>query len=71
MPESKNLCLQNGAGVETISQREKEGQHGLGGYTGYTSRPCNCNNFNVNGLFEGTGEMKGVLQNLDGELRKF
>jgi hypothetical protein len=23
MPESKKLCLQNGAGSETISQREK------------------------------------------------
>jgi hypothetical protein len=23
MPESKNLCLQNGAGSETISQREE------------------------------------------------
>jgi hypothetical protein len=30
MPECKNLCLQNGAGSETISQRGESGQHGLG-----------------------------------------
>ncbi len=30
MPESKNLCLQNGAGSETISQRKQQTQHGLG-----------------------------------------
>jgi hypothetical protein len=30
MPESKNLCLQNSASSETISQREKYGQDGLG-----------------------------------------
>jgi len=28
MAEGKNLCLQNGASSETISQREKQGQHG-------------------------------------------
>lgn len=30
MPECKNLCLQNSASSETISQREEYGQHGLG-----------------------------------------
>jgi hypothetical protein len=30
MPECKNLCLQDSASSETISQREKYGQHGLG-----------------------------------------
>jgi hypothetical protein len=30
MAKSKNLCLQNSAGSETISQGEKKGQHGLG-----------------------------------------
>jgi hypothetical protein len=28
MAESEILCLQNGAGSETIAQREKQGQHG-------------------------------------------
>jgi hypothetical protein len=48
MPECKNLCLQNSASSETISQREEYGQHGL---EGYRSRLCKCNNFNGNGLF--------------------
>jgi hypothetical protein len=30
MPECKNLCLQNSASSETISQGEEYGQHGLG-----------------------------------------
>jgi len=30
MPECKNLCLQNSASSETISQREKYDQQGLG-----------------------------------------
>jgi hypothetical protein len=30
MPECNDLCLQNGASSETISQREEYGQHSLG-----------------------------------------
>jgi hypothetical protein len=29
MPECNNLCLQNGARSEAISQREKQSEHGL------------------------------------------
>jgi len=29
LAKSKNFCLQNGAGSETISQKEKQSEHGL------------------------------------------
>jgi hypothetical protein len=46
--KSKNLCLQNSAGSETISEGEEYGQHGL---EGYWMRLCKCNDFNVYGFF--------------------
>lgn len=48
VPESKNLCLQNGVSSETISQR---GKWVSMAWEGCTSRLCKCKDFNVYGLF--------------------
>lgn len=48
MAESKNFYLQNGAGSETISQRESRV---IMVWEGYRSRHHKCNDLNVHGLF--------------------